>query len=63
MILGSFILGERKWFVMIPVALLATSIVWYLVQVVLGIYLRPLPGFIQRRGTPVTPFLALYRVG
>ena len=44
LILGSFILGERKWHVMIPVAAIATLIVWYLVQEVLGIYLRPLPG-------------------
>lgn len=43
LILGSVILGERKWHVMIPVALIATFIVWYLVQQVLGIYLRPLP--------------------
>ena len=43
LILGSFILGERKWHVMIPVALIATGIVWYLVQEVLGIFLRPLP--------------------
>ncbi len=46
LILGSFILGERKWHVMIPVALIATLFVWYLVQQVLGIYLRPFPGFI-----------------
>ena len=46
LMLGSFILGERKWHVMIPVALIATLIVWYLVQEVLGIYMRPLPGFI-----------------
>ncbi len=46
LILGSFILGERKWHVMVLVSLLATFIVWYLVQQVLGIYLRPLPGFI-----------------
>ncbi|MEP4197057.1 MAG: tripartite tricarboxylate transporter TctB family protein [Aliishimia sp.] len=42
--LGAFILGERKWFLMISVALIATMIVWYLVQQVLGIYMRPLPG-------------------
>lgn len=46
LILGSFILGERKWHIMIPVSLLATFIVWYLVQQVLGIYLRPLPFFV-----------------
>lgn len=46
LILGSFILGERKWHVMLPVALIATFAVWYLVQEVLGIYMRPLPGFL-----------------
>jgi putative tricarboxylic transport membrane protein len=46
LILGSVILGERKWLVMISVAAAATFIVWYLVQEVLGIYMRPLPGFI-----------------
>ncbi len=45
LILGSVILGERKWHIMVPVALIATGVVWYLVQQVLGIYLRPLPGF------------------
>lgn len=44
--LGSFILGERKWHIMVLAALIATFLVWYLVQQVLGIYLRPLPGFI-----------------
>ncbi len=44
LILGSFILGERKWLVMLPVAIIATFAVWYLVQEVLGIYMRPLPG-------------------
>lgn len=42
---GSAILGERKWLVMVPVAILATGCVWYLVQQVLGIFLRPLPFF------------------
>jgi len=46
LIAGSFMLGERKWHVMIPVAVIATASVWYLVQEVLGIYMRPLPGFI-----------------
>ena len=41
--LGSFILGERKWHIMIPVSVIATVIVWYLVQQILGIYLRPFP--------------------
>ena len=45
LILGSLILGERKWHIMVPVAGVATLVVWYLVQEVLGIYMRPLPGF------------------
>ncbi|MEP2718061.1 tripartite tricarboxylate transporter TctB family protein [Pseudophaeobacter sp.] len=45
LILGGAILGERKWHILVPVALIATVIVWSLVQQVLGIYMRPLPGF------------------
>jgi len=43
LVAGSAVLGERKFHVMIPVALLATVGVWYLVQEVLGIFLRPFP--------------------
>ena len=45
LIMGSFLLGERKWHIMIPVAFVATGSVWYLVPEVLGIFLRPLPAF------------------
>lgn len=45
LMLGSAILGERRWITMFVVSALATGIVWYLVQVVLGIFLRPLPIF------------------
>ncbi len=45
LILGAFILGERKWHILLPIAFIATGSVWYLVQEVLGIYMRPLPGF------------------
>ena len=44
--LGTFILGERKWILMASVAIIATMIVWYLVQEVLGIYMRPLPSLL-----------------
>ncbi len=44
--LASFVLGERRWIVMTCIAVFATLIVWYLVQQVLGIYMRPLPGFL-----------------
>jgi len=46
LIIGSALLGERKWHVMIPVSATATLLVWYLVQEVLGIYLRPFPAFL-----------------
>ena len=42
---GSVILGERRWVVMIVVSVIATFGIWYLVQEVLGIFLRPLPFF------------------
>ena len=45
LILGSLILGERRFFLTIIIAAIATGVVWYLVQVVLGIFLRPLPFF------------------
>lgn len=41
-----WILGERKLHVMVPVALAGAGSVWYLVQEALGIFLRPLPGFL-----------------
>lgn len=46
LIIGAFILGERKWHVLVLVAAIATLSVWYLVSQVLGIYMRPLPGFL-----------------
>ena len=46
LILGGVILGERKFHILIPVAALAAGIIWYLVEVVLGIFLRPWPAFL-----------------
>ncbi|MBB93436.1 MAG: hypothetical protein CML68_02340 [Rhodobacteraceae bacterium] len=42
---GAVVLGERKFHILIPVACVATGVVWYLVEGVLGIFLRPLPFF------------------
>ena len=39
----SVLLGERKFVLLVPVALIAAFAVWYLVQQTLGIYLRPWP--------------------
>ena len=46
LIVGAAILGERKFHYLIPIALVATFGVWYLVQEVLGIFLRPWPFFL-----------------
>lgn len=40
---SSWILGERKIVTMATAAVLGTVPIWYLVQEVLGIYLKPLP--------------------
>ena len=45
LVIGAMILGERKLHVLIPVAVVAAGSIWYLVQEVLGIFLRPWPGF------------------
>ena len=50
LVAGSFVLGERKYHILIPVALLAAGVVWYLVDSVLGIFLSPLPGFMANGG-------------
>lgn len=41
--LAAGLLGERRFAVLLPVAAVATGVVWYLVQEVLGIFLSPLP--------------------
>lgn len=46
LILSAAVLGERKWIVLVPVVLATSLGVWYLVQKVLGIFLRPLPHFL-----------------
>ncbi len=43
----SIVLGERKFHVLIPIALVTALVIWYLVQETLGIYMRPWPWFID----------------
>ncbi|MCI2398097.1 tripartite tricarboxylate transporter TctB family protein [Aliiroseovarius subalbicans] len=43
--IGAMVLGERKLHILLPVSIIATGVVWYLVEQVLGIFLRPLPFF------------------
>lgn len=45
LVAGGALLGERKFHIMILVAVIATGVIWYLVQEVLGIFLSPLPRF------------------
>ncbi len=47
---SSAILGERKFHILIPVAVIATGVVWYLVDGVLGIFLSPMPSFLKNGG-------------
>ena len=48
--IGAALLGERRWIILIPVVLIASVGIWYLVQQVLGIYLRPWPLFLGNGG-------------
>lgn len=43
---GSFTLGERRYVIMAIVAAIGALSIWYLVDNVLGIFLRPLPIFL-----------------
>jgi putative tricarboxylic transport membrane protein len=45
--LGAIILGERRYHILLPVVAVAAGSIWYLVQEVLGIFLRPWPGFLM----------------
>lgn len=45
LIVGALLLGERRLTILIPVAVVAAVSIWYLVDGVLGIFLRPLPFF------------------
>ncbi len=44
---GSAILGERRWIIMSAIASIASVFIWYLVDQVLGIFMRPLPAFLS----------------
>ncbi len=43
---GSMILGERRYSLLFPISISTALLIWYLVQEVLGIFLRPWPWFI-----------------
>ena len=44
---SSFILGERKFIKLSIICFLGTTIIWLLLEEVLGIYMRPFPSIIQ----------------
>lgn len=44
--LGAMILGERRFIPLVLISAISAASVWYLVEGVLGIYLRPLPWFL-----------------
>ena len=41
--IGGLILGERKFWILLPVSFTASFLVWYLVDEVLSIFMRPWP--------------------
>ena len=43
LVIGAAVLGERKFHILIPIAAVTTGVIWYLVEEVLGIFLRPFP--------------------
>ena len=43
LIIGGVMLGERKYWILVPVSCFASFLVWYLVDEVLTIFMRPLP--------------------
>ena len=44
---SAVVLGERKYLVLVPIAVVTAVGIWYLVQETLGIYLRPWPSFLE----------------
>ena len=46
LVLGGILLGERRYTLLIPISITASVLVWYLVDQVLTIYLRPWPGWV-----------------
>ena len=46
LVLGGILLGERRYTFLIPIAITASMLVWYLVDEVLTIFLRPWPSWI-----------------
>ena len=47
LVVTGWILGERKLHIMIPVACAGAGFIWFMVDVALGIFLRPLPAFLS----------------
>ncbi len=43
---GSMILGERNYKLLLPIAIFTAFFIWYLVQELLGIFLKPWPWFL-----------------
>ena len=46
--LGGLLLGERRYWLLVPVSVIASYGIWYLVVSVLGIYMTPYPTFMGR---------------
>ncbi len=47
LVLSSAVLGERKWLFMVLCSVIASVVVWYLVDQLLGVYMQPLPSVLM----------------
>ena len=48
LVLGGVLLGERRYTLLVPISITASLLVWYLVDQVLTIFLRPWPSWIYQ---------------
>ncbi|MGH1426395.1 MAG: tripartite tricarboxylate transporter TctB family protein [Arenicella sp.] len=48
--IGALVLGEKRYFLLAIIASIFSFGIWYLVQEVLGIFLRPWPAFLTSTG-------------
>ncbi len=47
LVAATAILGERRWVLMVIVAAVASGVIWYLVDQVLGVYMKPFPSLMM----------------
>lgn len=46
LIVSALVLGERRYVILVPISIAGAVVVWFLVQELLGVFLRPWPTFL-----------------